>query len=89
MVKLYDDVVAVTDAYFGPTADKFVTRQIRSHLQKDAATLQPADLGQLIDWIRLAMRMASNDHAVVDRYIAELQELAHPKGREIHAKQAS
>lgn len=78
---LFDDVVTVTYDYLGPAADRFVVRQIRNHLQKDPVELRHEDLRQLIDWIRLAMRLISSDTDVVDRYIADLEYLAHTKRR--------
>jgi hypothetical protein len=78
---LFDDVVTVTYDYLGPAADRFVVRQIRNHLQKDPAELRHEDLRQLIDWIRLAMRLISSDTDVVDRYITDLEYLAHTKRR--------
>lgn len=77
---LYDDVVTITYDYLGPAADRFVVRQIRNHLQKDPSRLERDDLRQLIDWIRLAMLLISNDTVVVDRYIADLERLAKRKG---------
>lgn len=79
MPTLYDDVVTTTYNYLGPAADRFVVRQIRSHLQKDPGQLQRKDLRQLIDWIQLAMRLINSDRAAVDRYVADLEALAHPK----------
>jgi len=73
---LYDEVVEITYDYLGPAADRFVVRQIRNHLQKDPAQLTAKDLRLLIDWIRLAMRLLSNDTAMIDRYIRELETLA-------------
>lgn len=73
---LYDEVVNITYQYLGPAADRFVVRQIRNHLQKDPSELKRKDLRQLIDWIQLAMRLISNDDAVIDRYVAELEILA-------------
>ena len=76
---LFDDVVTITYDYLGPAADRFVVRQIRNHLQKDPAELRHEDLSQLIDWIRLAMRLISSDTGVVDRYITDLEYLARTK----------
>jgi hypothetical protein len=76
---LYDEVVRITYQYLGPAADRFVVRQIRNHLQKDPSELKRKDLRQLIDWIQLAMRLISNDDDVIDRYIAELENLTQQK----------
>jgi hypothetical protein len=78
---LYDDVVTITYDYLGPAADRFVVRQIRNHLQKDPSELRHDDLRQLIDWIQLAMRLISNDGQIVDRYVADLENLAKRKRR--------
>jgi len=76
---LYDEVVAITYGYLGPAADRFVVRQIRNHLQKDPHELKHQDLKRLTDWICLAMRLISNDTAVIDHYMADLQALARHK----------
>jgi hypothetical protein len=76
---LYEEVVSITYEYLGPAADRFVTRQIRNHLQKDPGELRRKDLRQLIDWIQIAMRLVSNDTAIIDRYVAELEMLVEHK----------
>ncbi|MEO6761737.1 MAG: hypothetical protein ABI220_05220 [Candidatus Saccharimonadales bacterium] len=76
-VKLYDEVVRVTYEYLGPAANRFVERQIKNHLRKRPEQLKKKDLKVLIDWIRLAMNLLSDDEKIVDKYISELKELAH------------
>lgn len=78
---LYDKVVRITYDYLGPAADRFVTRQIRNHLQKEPEMLKKNDLKSLIDWIKIAMSLLSNDDRLVARYVAELQELSLNKDR--------
>lgn len=84
---LYQDVVAVTYDYLGPAADRFVTRQIRMHLQKEPEQLGRKDLRALVDWIRIAMSLISDDNELVEEYIAALSSLttAHAK-QGTHAK---
>jgi len=85
---LYEEVVNVTYEYLGPAADRFVARQIRNHLQKDPDQLKQKDLRKLIEWIQLAMRLVSNDAAVIDHYIAELKVLAKQPATTLHGKAA-
>ena len=73
---LYDKVVKVTTEYLGPAADRFVSRQIRNHLQKEPNQLVQRDLLALIDWIETAMFLISNDSRLVTEYIKELRRLA-------------
>ena len=83
---LYDEVVSITAEYLGPAADRFVVRQIRNHLQKNPTELKHKDLTRLIDWIQLAMRLISDDRAVVDNYIADLEQLAMHKTANLHQR---
>lgn len=78
---LYDNVVRVTYDYLGPAADRFVARQIRNHLHKEPEELKRNDLKSLIDWIKIAMNLLSDDDHLVARYVAELRELSLNKER--------
>lgn len=80
-VSLYDQVVKITDEYLGPAADRFVTRQIKNHLNKDPHELQAKDLKDLVNWINLAMTLLSGDDKLVHEYITDLKALARNKDR--------
>ena len=76
---LYDQVVEVTVQYLGPAAERFITRQIRMHLGKEPEDLTEADLEKLVDWIRLAIALLSEDNELVDDFSDSLMELAKKK----------
>ena len=84
MTSLYTSVITTTHKHLGPAADRFVARQIRSHLQKDPDTLQPDDLRELIDWIQLAMRLVTTDGHKVDAYVIDLRNLVRSKEPTAH-----
>lgn len=73
---LYNDVVDITYDYLGPAADRFVTRQIRSHLDKAPEELSKRDLRDLISWIKIAMSLLTADDRLVNKYISDLKRLA-------------
>lgn len=75
MNTLYDEVVSVTYEYLGPAADRFVSRQIRSHLGKDPEKLRKQDLKTLIDWFSLALALLSEDTKLVKEYSKDLKNL--------------
>lgn len=75
-VTIYDQVVRITHSYLGPAANRFIARQVENHLHKAPGNLSPGDLLNLIDWIRVAVSLLTEDSAVIERYIAELQKLA-------------
>jgi hypothetical protein len=78
---LYDKVVRVTHVYLGPTADRFIARQVQHHLHKKPEELSRGDLLKLIDWIRVAMSLLTDDSEVVEEYAEQLRKLAQPAGK--------
>jgi hypothetical protein len=74
---IYEQVVRITHSYLGPAANRFIARQVENHLHKAPGNLSPADLLNLTDWIRVAVSLLTEDSAIVEQYIAELQKLAH------------
>lgn len=73
---LYRDVLRVTRVYLGPAAQRFIDRQVESHLSKPPAKLTTSDVLKLLDWIRASVSMLTEDSEIVDEYIAELTKLA-------------
>lgn len=75
---LYDQVVRVTHVYLGPAADRFIVRQVQNHLHKDPSEITSKDLLQLIDWIRVAVSLLTDDSEIIEEYTLQLQNLAQP-----------
>jgi hypothetical protein len=73
---LYAEVVDITYDYLGPAADRFVTRQIRSHFGKAPEELKKRDLRDLISWIKVAMSLLTDDDRLISKYISDLKRLA-------------
>jgi hypothetical protein len=72
---LYIKVLNITHKYFGPSADRFIAKQITEHLNKDPEQLAESDLTELIDWIEIAMAFLTDDHRLIKNYINSLQTL--------------
>jgi hypothetical protein len=72
---LYLKVVHITDHYLGPTADRFIRRQIENHLNKHPEELAQKDLKELISWIEVSMTILTDDHKTIHEYLAKLQSL--------------
>jgi len=75
---LYERVIRVTHVYLGPAADRFIARQVQNHLHKAPEELSPADLLQLIDWIRIAVSLLTEDSEIIEEYAGQLERLARP-----------
>lgn len=76
---LYDQVVRVTHVYLGPAADRFIARQVENHLHKTPQAMTKKDLLSLIDWIKVAVSLLTDDSEIVEEYAAELYKLARAK----------
>lgn len=81
---LYTQVVRVTHVYLGPAADRFISRQVQNHLHIEPDELSKADLEKLIDWVRVAVSLLTEDSAIVEEYIARLRRLATTSGETHH-----
>jgi hypothetical protein len=79
---LYQRVVDVTNAYLGPAAERFIARQVQNHLGKSPEELQEADLEKLVDWIKIAIAMLTEDNHVVEELTDKLMRLAHGHKKE-------
>ncbi len=74
-VSLYLEVVDITYEYLGPAADRFVTRQIKSHIGKAPERLTKKDLKDLIIWIKIAMSLLTDDEPLINKYVSDLKRL--------------
>lgn len=74
--KLYEQMVDITADYLGPAADRFIDRQIQSHLSKKPEQLTRQDIKALVSWSRLAMALLTSDSSIVDEFTGRLNELA-------------
>jgi hypothetical protein len=73
---LYDKVVRITNVYLGPAADRFIARQVQNHLHKRPEDISREDLLNLIDWIRVAVSLLTDDSEIVEEYANQLERLA-------------
>jgi hypothetical protein len=76
--QLYQQVVRVTHVYLGPAADRFIARQVQNHLHKPPEELSQTDLLKLIDWIRIAVSLLTEDAEIIEEYASQLERLARP-----------
>jgi hypothetical protein len=73
---LFEEVVQATDPYLGPASERFIARQIHSHLKKDPADLNVKDLDKLTDWVRASLAVLTEDHKIIEEFAASLRRIA-------------
>lgn len=72
---LYKEITKIAEDYFGPAAPRFINRMVASHLEKDPDQLTCKDLPELIDWIKLAASIFTEETAAVNEFTARLHTL--------------
>jgi hypothetical protein len=72
---LYQQVVEVTNSYLGPASERFISRQIQNHLQKEPEELTREDLAKLVDWIKIAIALLTEDNKTVEEFTESLMSL--------------
>lgn len=73
---LYAQVVATAAEYMGPAANRFIVRQIRTHLSKDPAQLEAKDLPTLAHWIRLEITLLTDEEKIIDAFASSIEKLS-------------
>lgn len=73
---LYLKTVRVTEDYLGPAGERFIRRQISTHLNIEPESLNKKNLSTLIEWSVIAFAMVTNDSKDIDAFTEELKSLA-------------
>lgn len=72
---LHKRIVAISEDYLGPAAQRFVDRIALNHLNKSAEQLEYDDLPELITWVQLAANVMTENTAAIDEYAQRLKAL--------------
>lgn len=75
--RLYEDILQVTSNYLGPAAQRFIDRQIISHLNKAPEDVAPKDLKKLVEWSRVALALLTDDKKIINEYVKNMNGLTH------------
>ncbi len=73
---LYEKVVVVSTEYLGPAAERFIRRQIDTHLGIKPEALSVTDLPELFSWIRLTFALLTENQDVIEAFMQDLEKLA-------------
>ena len=73
---LYDKAVRVTEEYLGPAGERFIRRQISTHLRIKPEALDKKNLPKLIDWSTLAFALLTNNTEDLESFTHDLKSLA-------------
>lgn len=72
---LYRKAVLVTEEYLGPAGERFIRRQISTHLHIEPEKLDKDKLSQLVDWSSIAFALVTNNDEDIDSFTEDLKAL--------------
>lgn len=78
---LYQQVVDITADYLGPASKRFIDRQITNHLGKEPEKITNQDLDSLIDWIKIAIALLTEDKQLIQEFTDRLRALTNERAR--------
>lgn len=73
---LYKKAVVISEEYLGPAGERFLRRQIDTHLGIKPESLDKQHLPKLIKWTELAFSLLTSDHYEVSAFSDNLLSLA-------------
>lgn len=72
---LYKKAVRVSEEYLGPAGERFIRRQISTHLHIEPERLDKDKLSQLVDWSSIAFALVTNNDEDIDSFTKDLKAL--------------
>ncbi len=69
---LYKQAVEISEEYLGPAGERFIRRQITTHLGTEPEKLAKKDVPQLVNWVGLAFALLTNNQAEVEGFTEDL-----------------
>jgi hypothetical protein len=69
---LYKKAVKVSEEYLGPAGERFIRRQITTHLLIEPEQLKKQDLPQLAEWLHAAFAIITRDARYVSEYVEQI-----------------
>lgn len=78
---IYNQAVNISEEYLGPAGERFIRRQISTHLGIEPEDLQKKDVVKLIDWATLAFALLTNNPRDVEDFTQGLSSLTNTEKR--------
>lgn len=75
-ITLYNDIVGISRDYLGPAGERFMRRQILTHLGKEPEELTQKDVPELVSWVRLTFALLTDDTRMIDAFTERLAQAA-------------
>ena len=75
---MYQKVASTAAVYLGPAAERFIRRQITTHLGKRPEELTVKDIRELTSWVKQTFALLTENQELVEAFARDLNNLAKP-----------
>lgn len=69
---LYDGAVETSKLYLGPAGERFMRRQITTHLKIEPEKLSSKDLPELVSWVKITFALLTDNSKYVHEFADKL-----------------
>lgn len=69
---LYKQAVKISEDYLGPAGERFIRRQIITHLDIEPEALTKQQLPELAEWLHAAFAVITRDARYVNEYVEQI-----------------
>lgn len=76
---LYLQAVKLSEEYLGPAGERFIRRQISTHLGIEPEELSKGDVPKLVDWTGLAFSLLTSNRQEIEGFTTRLLSLSNSK----------
>jgi len=65
---VYNSAIEISEEYLGPAGKRFLQRQIDTHLHIKPQDLNEKNIVELVDWVKLAVSLLTDDKEIVEEF---------------------
>ncbi len=84
--RIYNSIVETSTEYLGPAAERFIRRQITTHLGKKPEDITAKDIHELTNWVRLTFSLLTENQELIDAYASDLLGIANVRRTRTESK---
>lgn len=80
---IYKKIVDTSVEYLGPAAERFIRRQITTHLGKRPEDITAKDITELTSWVKLTFALLTENNELVEAFANDLKQIAQSPSKRV------
>jgi hypothetical protein len=79
-VNVYQQAVETSKIYLGPAGERFIRRQIVTHLKIEPEELSGKHIDELVSWVKITFALLTDNSKYVHEFASNLLQLSEASG---------